>query len=279
MATDAHCHLHFPELSPFLPSIVADLASAGISGAIVNGTSPADWPAVAHLATRFPWVTPAFGLHPWDVHDRPADWFDTLRRRLDAAGPRAHIGEIGIDRWILGHPPPVRAPASPAPIDVQLEVARLQLALAAERDLPATIHVLRAWDDLPSLLDATPLPRRGFLLHAYSGPPDRITALAHRGAWFSFNPAFLSPRYARRLEAFRLVPDDRLLLETDAPAMPPPRNLRQWHLPPGPDNVDLHHPANLLISLDPLAALRGTTPARLARQIATNSARFIGPTP
>ena len=133
--------------------------------------------------------------------------------------PNAGVGEIGLDRWIEGHDP-----------KVQSEVFLPQLALAAELNRPATIHCLRAWGALDELLRTHPLPKRGFLLHAYGGPQEMVAGFAKLGGYFSFNAYFLHERKARQREVFRHIPADRLLVETDAPDMRPPDELTAFPL-------------------------------------------------
>lgn len=300
MLYDAHNHLQDEWLAPHLDLIAADLAAAGVAGAVVNGTCEADWPAVSALAARFPWVHPSFGLHPWDVGNASPAWRDTLQRTLDAH-PCAAVGEIGLDRRILDRArpdDPRLAGLRRAPLEEQLEAFRWQLALAAERNLPVSIHCLDAWGALTGVLDRSPLPARGFLLHAYGGPAELVPSCAARGAYFSFNGSFLpappaapappgppgpfhaireKPSRADRVaRVFAIVPPDRILVETDAPAMPPPPGLRTHGLPPAPDGTPVNHPANLAATYAGLAALLARPPAGLAAQVAENFRRLFG---
>jgi TatD DNase family protein len=218
-------------------------------------------------------VLPSFGVHPWDAKGRSRNWLDTLQRRLDAT-PAAGIGEIGIDRWILDgvRPGDPRIPAGgAASLAEQEEVFLAQLALAAERRLPATIHCLQAWGRLLELLTQAPaLPANGFLLHAYSGPADLVAAFARLGARFSFNGRFLAPERSAKLAPFRVVPADRLLVETDAPAMFPPPEFNAAPLPAAPDGTPVHHPASVALVIEPLAQLRNTTPESLTSLLHSN---------
>lgn len=282
MLHDAHNHLQDETLAPHLPRIAAAWPeTAGSSGRmIVNGTHPDDWPRVAGLAAAHAFVRPAYGVHPWDVGaPRPADWLEELESRL-AADPRASVGEIGLDRWILDGAradDPRLAGQRRASMDEQVAVFSPQLALAAKQDRAATIHCLRAFDDLLPLLRAHRLPARGFLLHAYGGPAALVHELAELGAYFSFNTSSLDPRRQRRREAFKVVPAERLLCETDAPAMAPPQPWRTHKLPPGPDGSPLNHPGNIEAAYAGLASLRGEDPAALAERVAGNFSRLFGP--
>ncbi len=282
MLHDAHNHLQDETVAPHLDRIAAvwsELAGAG-GEMVVNGTHPDDWPRVAALAGAHGFVRPAYGLHPWDVGaPRPADWLAQLAARLDA-DPRASVGEIGLDRWILDS----AAPDDPrlggvrrASIDEQTEAFVAQLALAAARNRPVTIHCLHAFDVLLPLLRELPVPARGFLLHAYGGSAQQVPELVGLGAYFSFNPAFLDRRKGARQDAFRVIPEERLLCETDAPAMPPPPVWRTHKLPPGADGVAPNHPGNIEAAYAGLAALRGVAEAELAARIADNFTRFFGP--
>ena len=268
MLYDAHNHLQDDWLTPHREAIIESLQAIGLGGAVVNGTGESDWEAVAALAGTHAWVVPSYGLHPWHVADRSAEWMARLTAHLDreAAAGRPHgVGEIGLDRW-----------KKPYDFADQQAVFLAQLALATERNLPATIHCLEAWGALDDLLHRHPVPARGFLLHAYGGPPEMVGRFAARGAYFSFNGYFLHERKAARREAFRRVPAERLLIETDAPAMPPPAALTRHTLPPSPDGTELNHPASLADVYPALAALRGISEAALARLVADNFHRLFG---
>jgi TatD DNase family protein len=252
---DSHNHLQqFADPA----RIIAEMQAAGIAGCVVNGTGEDDWENVAALAERFPdFVTPAFGLHPWKAHQRSTDWLRKLEAYLDRF-PTASIGECGLDGWV----------AEPSP-DVQREVFNPQLALARERRLPITIHALKAWEALFDAFAAEPPPER-FLLHSFGGSPELVKRLSTFGAYFSFSGYFLHPRKAKVLEAFKSIPENRLLLETDAPDMLPPPEFIAHPLPDGQN-----HPANLPSIAEGLAAALGISPERLAEITSTNHAAFF----
>lgn len=280
MLHDAHNHLQDPALEPHLGRIAAAWpASAGARGEmVVNGTRPGDWARVAALAAAHPFVRPAYGVHPWQAGaPRAADWLDELAARLDA-DPRASVGEIGLDRWMLegarGDDPRL-AGLRRASLAEQEDVFLPQLALAAARNRAVTIHCLQAFGELRPRLRERALPARGFLLHAYGGPAEWVRELAELGAYFSFNTAFLDPRKVRQRDAFRLVPSARLLCETDAPAMAPPPAWRTHKLPAGPGGAAPNHPGNIEAAYAGLAALRGEDEAELARRVAENFARLF----
>ncbi|GAB1489873.1 TatD family hydrolase [Opitutaceae bacterium] len=278
MYIDAHNHLQDAWLQPHLDQLAGHLVTLGLSAAVVNGTCEGDWDAVTTLARRFPWVRPSYGVHPWDAGNRTPAWLDHLRSRL-LADPQAAVGEIGIDRWMTDSARPDDARLSGlrrAPLSEQSEVFLTQLALATELDRPATVHCLQAWGALDELLRGSPRPARGFLLHAYSGPKEMVPGFAQLGAYFSFNGAFLDPRKEAIREAFLAVPSERLLVETDAPAMLPPPMWRTHKLPPTPEGTGVNHPGNIEAAYAGLAALRGLSVKELAAQVAANFTRLFG---
>jgi TatD DNase family protein len=275
---DAHNHLQDAWLAPHRERIFRDLAALPLGAAVVNGTAENDWPEVAALARAQACVLPSYGLHPWDVGNASPRWRDALRRALDA-DPGAAVGEVGLDRWMLTRAradDPRLAGLRRASLAEQSEALAWQLALAAERERPVTIHCLDAWGALLELLRATPRPARGFLLHAYGGSAEMACEFAALGAFFSFNGAFLGERHAAKREVFQTLPHDRLLVETDAPAMPLPPARRTHALPALPDGTSINHPANLAAAYAGLAEMLALPLERLAGLVAENFSRLFG---
>lgn len=262
---DAHNHLQDDRFAGQQAALIQTCRDTGVAAMVVNGSTVADWDAVGTLARNNPdLVRPAFGVHPWYVGEQPSDWEDALVRHLDE-NPGASLGEIGLDRWKEG-------------LDFELEqdVFRRQLHLAARRNLPASIHCLKAWGALYDILRAGPLPAGGFLLHSYGGPVEMVEPLARLGARFSLPGYFALPRKSRQRETFRHVPPDRLLIETDAPdqCLPPERVLHP--LTGTGTNRPLNHPANLPAVYAFAAELLDEPLENLARRVEANWLALFG---
>ena len=277
---DAHNHLAAPALAPHVPAILPALTAAGVTHFVVNGTEEADWPTVAALAARVPaerpalHITPSYGLHPWDTGNRSPTWLETLGQYL-AADPSAAVGEIGLDRWMLDRAradDPRLAGLRRAPLDEQRDIFQTQLALAVALDRPATIHCIDAFGLLLETLQAGPLPPRGFLLHAYSGSVELVAPFAALGAYFSFNGAYLAPRHVRLRALYQTIPLERLLVETDAPAMQAPPRHAPHAFAAAPE---LNHPANLADTYTALATLRELSLSTLTTLVAANYRRLF----
>lgn len=223
---DAHVHLADSKLASHKDEIATRYTAIQLSGAIVNGTEPNDWPEVLKYCATDPRLIPAIGLHPWMVSLAPANWQALFLQAFESGA--CAVGEIGLDCWIQDHD-----------LNTQIPVFKFQLHYAATHNLPVSIHALKATGPLMDILRTSPLPPRGFHMHAYNGPVELIAELTDMGAYFSFNAAQLKNKLAR--QALSTIPHDRLLIETDAPNFLPPTHERAFILP----NPKLNHPANL----------------------------------
>lgn len=259
---DAHNHLQDERISPWVDSAIRATRQAGVAKMVVNGSSEEDWPHVLDLANRYPEVLPSFGYHPWYVRERTPDWEAVLRSFLDRV-PSA-IGEIGLDKWVKNHDLPQ-----------QEEVFVRQLRLAAERNLPVSIHCLQAWGKLVEALEQEPRPQRGFLLHSYGGSIELIERLAKLGAYFSLPGYFAHDRKQKQRETFRHVPRERLLIETDAPDQLLPEALNRHPLK-DPEGKPLNQPANLVAVYEFAAELLEQPIDALSAQVEENFLRLFG---
>jgi TatD DNase family protein len=260
---DAHNHLQDARLAAQCESIMADTRETGVVKMVVNGSSEEDWKDVQELGSRYPEVIPSFGCHPWYVKERSPGWRQALERCLDAV-PSA-VGEAGLDRWIKNYD-----------LAAQEEVFVWQLRLAAVRNLPLSIHCLQAWGRLLEILEAEPRPKCGLLLHSYGGPRELVPPLAELGAYFSLSGYFAHKRKARQREAFRSVPAERLLIETDAPDQLLPAEREDYTLKEEAAGKPINHPANLGAIYRFAAELRGEPLEDLARQVEQNFFRLFG---
>jgi TatD DNase family protein len=259
---DAHNHLQDERLANVAATALDQSFAEGLSAMVVNGSCEEDWPQVLALAERHPEVIPSFGYHPWYVSERTVQWEEKLAGFLDKVP--SVVGEIGLDRWIKNHDD-----------QAQEEVFRRQLRIAADRDLPASIHCLQAWGKLYELLKAEERPACGFVLHSYGGPAEMIPALAKLGAYFSLPGYFAHERKTRQREAFRQVPTERLLIETDAPDQLLPDHLNR-HPTTAPDGKPVNHPANISAVYTFASELLERPLPDLAAQVEENFKRLFG---
>jgi TatD DNase family protein len=245
----------------------------GVRGWVVNATREADWPAVSALADSIPGVRAAFGLHPWWQRERTTGWRERLVEIL-IKHPDASVGETGLDLWMPS-----------ADLEDQKAVLRDHLEVCRIMGRPVSIHCLRAWPDLLAMMKSEASIPRGFLLHSYTGPAAMVDEWADLGAFFSFSPAFLSPKKATVREMFRSrIPLNRILVETDAPDMAPPISLSRFEIPQRSKDAQgsdaplkrLNHPGNLILCVETIATDRGMTSQAAAQTLIANFRTLFG---
>ncbi len=257
--TDAHNHLQDARLGDLEP-VITQMKLAGVGRCVVNATCEEDWQSVENLAaSQGDFILPAFGIHPWQAHRATAGWEDRLKSLL-VEHPQASIGEIGLDQWI-----------SKPSLEIQRAVFIDHLRLARELHRPVTIHCLKAWGALFDCF-AEISPPSSFLMHSFGGSIETARRLIPLGAFFSFSGHFLHSRKAAILEVFRKLPQDRILLETDAPDMLPPAEITTHPL-----TGNYNHPANLPAIGQALATALGMRPEELARLTYENATRCFFP--
>lgn len=247
---DAHCHIDPGAASNATP----DESGTGcrVAGRLLCGVDPDDWDAVTRAAVGWPGTIAAYGLHPWHALRAAGDagWLEGLESRL-RDNPDAWLGEAGLDGLKT-----VEVPA-----EVQERVFREQLRLARRLGRAVNLHCVKAWEGLVDGLDAEYLDGaagRPFIVHSFGGPHQYVKILAERGAYFTVGPLFSRRDTPRHRARAALLPEDRLLVESDV------------FLRPGHDaGADLHH------ALDWLARARGCDAGVLAETVAANSRRIF----
>jgi len=259
---DVHLHLQDERLTR-LSADPEEWIDPKVEKMIVNGRGPFDWLHVAELA-KHPRIRPAFGLHPWWVEERPEHWESDWVRFLDET-PGALVGEIGLDKWIR-----------PKDYEDQKQVFARQLDIAIERKLTPTIHCLQAWGTLYEILQTRRSNlKTGFLLHSYSGPPEMVEDFIDLGAYFSMSGYFARPEKPKKLEAWKKIPLERTLVETDAPDMMPPDSLVGFPLPSSED-APVNHPRNLVAIYEWVADFKQVPLSTFARQVEDHFRELFG---
>ncbi len=235
-----------------LGSLVSRAREKGVHRLVCCGSKEGDWEAVAALKEQYPdEIIPSFGLHPWYIKDRSAEWLENLDRFLKRMP--SGIGEIGLDHGLKGFD-----------AEDQREVFLAQLALARSLRRPVSIHCRRAWDVLLDVLeDFGPLDAGG-LIHSYSGSAEMIPSLQAYGLYFSFSCSITRSGNTRARRALKAVPKDRLLIETDSPDIPPT------------GSTALNEPSHLLLVARIVSETLGATLDDVAALTTANAAALFG---
>lgn len=262
---DAHVHLQEEVYEGHLEDIMDRARAAGIAKMLSNATHPGDWELTLGIARGHDEVVPCLGVHPWFIDHGIEDWLEGLRSLLEESG--ALVGEVGLDR--------INTDASLAE---QREVLSRQIELAQRLGRPVMIHCVRAFGDLVQVLEDHGPWDVPFLMHAYGGSVEIAERLLDMGAYFSYGGYVLDERHKKARRALRATPPDRLLIETDAPAMLPPEGFRT-HVLEGDRGRTWNEPANLPAILGGIADLLGQDSGELRRRGWENLERFLGGAP
>jgi len=260
---DSHCHLQADRFTDDVNRVIDAARAAGVERILVPGWDLDSSRAALDLVDRFPWLQATAGVHPHQA----ADADDGAWRAVAAMAedPRVvAIGETGLDFDRLF-----------SPREAQLANLRRNLALARESGKPVILHCRSApgerdaQDTLLAQVDAAGVPggsRPPGIVHSFSGPLDYGRAMIERGFAISFSGLVFRRGEESSAGVARLVPADRLLVETDSPYLAPPgaprrRNEPEW----------------VRITARWLAEQRGETEAMLGeRLIASYVAAFDG---
>ena len=207
---DTHCHLDAAEFAPDRDTVRHDAAVRGVVHCVIPAVERGNWQAVRQLAHRHG-DSYALGIHPLYTGRAQEGDVALLARLLEAhhADPRlVAIGEVGLDYFVPGLGP-----------DRQEHFCRAQLQLARRFDLPVILHVRRSADKL--LKGLRDVPVQGGIAHAFNGSLQQAQAFVGMGFKLGFGGAVT---YERALQLRRLaveLPAEALVLETDAPDIPP----------------------------------------------------------
>ncbi len=257
---DTHCHLDAPEFASDVDAVRAQARAAGVAHCVIPAVERAQWDAVRQLAHRHG-DSYALGIHPLYTPQAADEDLEALAAALarHQADPRlVAVGEIGLDGFVPGLDPAR-----------QWRFYRAQLQLARRFGLPVILHVRRSADRL--LKGLREVPVRGGIAHAFNGSVQQAQAFIALGFKLGFGGAVT---YERALQLRRLaqaLPEDAIVMETDAPDIPPhwlyrTAAERAAGLPQGRNS-----PAELPRIGAEVAALRGLAPADWAARTRANA--------
>lgn len=276
---DSHAHLDFPSYAEDLDEVLARALEADVRTILAIGIG--DGPATMHRAcdlagkyagnTAAPRIAASAGIHPQEAAYADSAAFAKLKTL--AADPLVvAIGEIGLDYYHFDNPD----------IDVQQAAFVAQMEIALEAKKPILIHCRTsdlatpqakerfgpadAQGDLLRLIGEHFTPRGGVgVMHCFSGSADEARRALDLGFYLSFAGNVTYNRFPSIREAAQLAPDDRILVETDAP-----------FLAPQPHRGERNEPARTRVTAEFVANLRGVPLERLAETTTANFYRLFG---
>jgi TatD DNase family protein len=252
---DSHAHLDFEDFKGDLDAVVARAAAAGVCRVVAIGLwrAPGDFGNALELATARPETFSAtIGVHPHECSKVPdSDWAtsETLARDPRVVG----VGETGLDfHYDL------------SPRDVQEASFRRSLRIARAAGKPVVIHLREADDAAARVLGEVGLPAEGGVVHCFTGDAASARRWLDLGLYISVAGIATFKTAAPIREAIRLVPRDRLLVETDSP-----------FLAPVPLRGKRNEPANVALVAAKVAEVWGLPVAEVAALTTANARRLF----
>ena len=257
---DSHCHIAGPEFVQDLAAVIerarhAKLAYALVILAAEDAAENAQGQRVAQAwdAVRF-----SIGVHPHAAGkfaENPADAAKAVDAVIAEQPLARGLGEIGLDYHY-----------DFAPREVQQQVFREQIRLAKRRGLPIVIHTREAEDDTFRILDEERATDIGGVFHCFTGDRAMAQRVLDIGFHISLAGIVTFPRALELKEVAKMVPLDRLLIETDSP-----------FLAPVPHRGSRNEPANVVRVAEAIAGLRGDEPESIGEAARRNFERLFTP--
>lgn len=209
---DTHCHLDFSVFDADRADILRELAARQVTDVVIPGVIEKDWPGISQLCLMGESVNlhGAYGLHPcfMDAHEAPQYVESSLVEYIQTTGGVA-VGEIGLDFFSCS-----------ATKVAQLALFDVQLSVAAAMDLPVLLHVRKAHDEVLYRLRRTALTKGG-VVHAFSGSDQQAQQYIELGFALGVGGSVTYDRATKLRRIIQDMPLSSVVLETDAPDIPP----------------------------------------------------------
>lgn len=248
---DTHCHFDLPVFDPDRDALVQSMNASGVSDVIFPAISAAGWGRLRDIAHTSAHFHASYGLHPMFMAQHQDEHIAQLRRWLEREHPVA-VGECGLDFFI----------ADPDK-EQQISLFEQHLRLARDFDLPLIIHARKSLDEV-----LKQIRRFGSLrgvVHSFSGSRQQAEQLIEQGFYLGIGGTATYDRAKRLHKVIANVPQERILLETDAPDQPD----SQWR---GKRN----EPGRLAVIARTVAELTGTPIETIAGITTGNAQRLFG---
>ncbi len=243
---DTHCHLQFKDY-PAPPKVIAAASQNKVTKLVCVGTTIDDSQRAIELAAKFKTVWASVGVHPHEAATYANEKHAAARLKKLLGHPKVvAVGEVGLDLY--------KNYSSRAD---QEKALRLQIETAGHQ-LPFIFHVRDAWPEFWQIFDS--YPKLKGVVHSFSAQPKQLEEALSRNLYVGLNGIMTFTKDKLQLEAAKLVPPSKLLLETDAP-----------FLTPAPFRGQLCEPKHILNIAEFLAGLRGQTVEELAKATTSNA--------
>jgi len=250
MIFDSHAHYDSEQFDTDREALLASLPSKGVRYVVNPGCNMESSRAAIRLAEAYPFLYAAVGIHPSDAVDFKPEMIPELEKML--AHPKVvAIGEIGLDYYY-----------GKEEKEEQKRALREQLALAEKTGYKVIIHERDAWQDTVDILSEYPAVKGVF--HCFSGSAECAEYLLKRDWMLSFTGVLTYKNARKPVEALKVIPLDRLMIETDSP-----------YLSPVPHRGKRNDSENIPDTAAKMAEVKGLTTEEILRITCENAIRFF----
>ncbi|MDY6937427.1 MAG: TatD family hydrolase [Cyanobacteriota bacterium] len=252
---DTHVHINFDTFQTELDAVCARWREAGVVQLVHSCVEPSEFESIRSLADRFAELSFAVGLHPLDADKWTEEMAREIRTRAASDDRVVAIGETGLDFFKAEN------------AEQQYQALHSQLEIARDLDLPVIVHCRDAAKSMVGILRQFQEQHgdlRG-VMHCWTGNAQETQWFVDLGFYISFSGVATFKKATQVHEAVRVVPDDRLLVETDCP-----------FLAPAPKRGKRNEPAYVRYVAERVADLRGVPLETLAAQTTSNARTLFG---
>ena len=250
MLFDTHAHMDDRAFDEDRAQLLRSLPQQGVGLVMNPGCSLASSRNVCLLTKEYDFIYGAVGSHPDVAGEVDATEIEEYRRMCKENDKIKAIGEIGLDYHY-----------EDIPREIQQKAFRMQMALAAELNLPVIVHERDAHADGMAIVEEFPTVKGVF--HCYSGSPEMARWLIQRGWYIGFTGVLTFKNARKALEVAEQIPLERIVLETDCP-----------YMAPEPFRGKRNHPGYLYRMAERLAQLRGISVEEVQRITMENGKRL-----
>jgi TatD DNase family protein len=252
---DTHVHINFADFQADLEQVAQRWRDRGVVNLVHSCVEPGEFEQIQALSLQFPELYHAVGLHPLDVGQWTAESATQIRALAASASKLVAIGEMGLDFYKADNR------------KAQVQAFQAQLQIAYDLGLPVIIHCREAAVEMAELLRqfwATVGPVAG-VMHCWGGTPEETTWFLALGFYISFSGTVTFKNAKPIHESARMVPSDRLLIETDCPFLSPVPKRGERR----------NEPANVYYVAEQIAKLRNVPLTKIAQETTTNACRLF----
>lgn len=252
MLIDTHTHIDLENFKDRFDEVLKTAAEYGVGKVVIPGVEPSGFDRIVQLCEKYENVFGAAGVHPEDVNSYNDEAENKIKELLKHPKIIA-VGEIGLDYYW-----------DKSQVERQKEIFERQILIAKEVSKPILVHDREAHADSFEILKKTGAAQAGVVMHCFSGSPEFALECVKEGFYIALGGVVTFKNAKKAKEVAKVVPLDKLLLETDAP-----------YMTPVPFRGKENQPAYVKFVAQEIADLRGISFDEVAEATTANAQRLL----